>query len=69
MGQMLSAQKFSWKLVGKNHCTTYVDVELQIVCKGVNWFHLGQDRNQWQFIVNTVINFRIPEKVVNFFIM
>jgi hypothetical protein len=27
---------------------------------GVGWMHLAQDRDQWQALVNTVMNLRIP---------
>jgi hypothetical protein len=26
----------------------------------VDWIHLAHDRNQWQVVVNTVINFSVP---------
>jgi hypothetical protein len=26
----------------------------------VDWIHLAVDRNQWQVLVNTVMNFRVP---------
>jgi hypothetical protein len=26
----------------------------------VGWIHLGQDRDQWWVLVNTVMNLRIP---------
>jgi hypothetical protein len=28
--------------------------------KGVEWIHLAQDRDQWQAVVNTVMNLRFP---------
>jgi hypothetical protein len=28
--------------------------------EGVDWMHLAEDRNQWQAVVNTVINLRVP---------
>jgi hypothetical protein len=28
--------------------------------KDVGWVHQDQDRNQWQTLVNTVINLRVP---------
>jgi hypothetical protein len=34
--------------------------------EGVDWIHLAQDRDQWQVVVNTVMNLRIPEKARNF---
>jgi hypothetical protein len=32
----------------------------QIGREGVDWIHLAQDRDQWQAIVDTVMNFRFP---------
>jgi hypothetical protein len=31
----------------------------EIVWKGVDWMHLDQDRDQWQDLVNTVMNFQV----------
>jgi hypothetical protein len=32
----------------------------EIGWKGVDWMHLAQDRVQWQAVVNTVVELRIP---------
>jgi hypothetical protein len=32
----------------------------EIRWEGVDWIHLAQDRNQWQVVVNAVMNFRVP---------
>jgi hypothetical protein len=32
----------------------------------VHWMHLAQDRDQWQDLVNMVMNLCIPKKVGNF---
>jgi hypothetical protein len=32
----------------------------EIGWKGVVWMHLTQDRDQWQALVNTVMNLRVP---------
>jgi hypothetical protein len=34
--------------------------------EGVEWMHLAQDRDQWQAVVNTVMNLWITQKVGNF---
>jgi hypothetical protein len=32
----------------------------EVVWEGVDWIHVAQDRNQWQAVVNTVMNLRVP---------
>jgi hypothetical protein len=32
----------------------------KIEWEGVDWFHLAQDRDHWQRLVNTVINLWVP---------
>jgi hypothetical protein len=27
--------------------------------KGVDWIHLGQDRDQWRILMNTLMNLRV----------
>jgi hypothetical protein len=36
----------------------------EIGLEGVNWMHPSQDRDQCWALVNTVTNFRVPQKVV-----
>jgi hypothetical protein len=31
----------------------------EIGCEDVDWMHLAQDRDQWQALLNTVMNLRI----------
>jgi hypothetical protein len=31
-----------------------------MVWEGVDWIHLAQDRDQWQALVNTVMNLQVP---------
>jgi hypothetical protein len=38
----------------------------EIGCEGVDWVHLAEDRDQWQALVNTVMNLRVPGKAENF---
>jgi len=39
----------------------YIRMSLREIGKeGVDWIHLGQDRDQWQAVVNTVMNLQIP---------
>jgi hypothetical protein len=37
-----------------------------IVLEAVDWIRLVVDRVQWQAIVNTVMNLRVPSKAGNF---
>jgi hypothetical protein len=32
----------------------------EIGCDGVDWIDMGQDRDQWRALVNTVFNLRVP---------
>jgi hypothetical protein len=32
----------------------------EIGWEGVDWMHLAQDRDQWQALVNTVMNLHVP---------
>jgi hypothetical protein len=34
----------------------------EIVWEVVDWIHLGQHRNQWRAVVNTVMNFRLYKR-------
>jgi hypothetical protein len=32
----------------------------------MDWIDLAQDRDQWKALVNTIMNFRIPQQARNF---
>jgi len=32
----------------------------EVGCGVIDWIELAQDRNMWQELVNTVMNFRVP---------
>jgi hypothetical protein len=32
----------------------------EIRWKGMDWIHLAQNRDQWQALVNTVMNHQVP---------
>jgi hypothetical protein len=38
----------------------------EIWWEGVDWIHLTQDRDQWQALVNMVMNFQVPQKAGSF---
>jgi hypothetical protein len=69
MGEMRNADKI---LDGNPECKTplgrrrrrwedNIRTDLrQIEWDGVNWMHLAQDMDQWQALVNTVMNLRVP---------
>jgi len=41
---------------------------MQNGCKGVNWPHLSQDRDQWQVVVKAVMNLRVSKRWVIFWL-
>jgi hypothetical protein len=38
----------------------------EIVFGDVDWIHLAQDRDRWRALVNTVMNFWVPQNAGNF---
>jgi len=34
--------------------------------EAVDWIHLAQNRKHWRVFINTVMNFRVPQKAGNF---
>jgi len=32
----------------------------EIVCEDVDWICLAQDRDQWQILLNTIVNLKVP---------
>jgi hypothetical protein len=37
-----------------------IKMDIKTACEGVDWTNLAQDRDQWQDVVNKVMNFQIP---------
>jgi hypothetical protein len=45
----------------RHRCKDNIKMHLrEIHCKGIEWIHLAQDKDQWRAVVNMVMNLRIP---------
>jgi hypothetical protein len=69
MGEMRSACKIlvgkpeGKRPLGRHRCRWEDNIRMglrETERKGVDWIHVGQDRDQWRFLVNTVMNLRVP---------
>jgi len=40
----------------------------EIGWEGVDWIHVGEDRDWWQAVLNMVMNLQVPQKAGNFLI-
>jgi hypothetical protein len=50
------------KPIGKSKCRGNGNIKIhekEIGWKGVEWFNLAQDRDQWRAVMNTVMDLRI----------
>jgi len=44
-------------LVGRDSIKVHLK---DVVCEGVGWIHLAQDRDQWRALMNMIVNLRVP---------
>jgi hypothetical protein len=57
------------RLLGRPRCRWENDVKMnvrEIGGGGMDWIDLAQDRDQWNALVNTVMNRRVPENAGKF---
>jgi hypothetical protein len=54
----------AWYLV--KHRDNFTFLRRDIVWEGVDWMHLAQDRDRLLALVDTVMNFRVPQKAGKF---
>jgi hypothetical protein len=48
-------------IFGSTKCVDNIRIGVrEIEWEDVDWMHLAQDTDQWQAVVNTVMNLRIP---------
>jgi len=55
-------------LYGKTFFTfrkTFVKCTLREKVKGADWINLAQDRDNWQAVVNTIMNIHVPYNTAN----
>jgi hypothetical protein len=56
--------KPDWKrALGRSRRVWYGNIKMDITeieFEGVDWIHLVQDRDQWQVLVNTIMNLLVP---------
>jgi hypothetical protein len=49
--------------VGRHRCRWEYNTKMalqEIRCRGMDWINLAQDRDQWQVLVNMVLNLQVP---------
>jgi hypothetical protein len=48
--------------VGKPRRKWEDNIRMNLRVEGADWIHLAQDRDKWQALVNTVMNFGVHER-------
>ena len=53
------AKKLLWRTRRRWEDNIKIDLQ-ELVCRGMDWIDLTEDKNRWQALVNAVMNLRVP---------
>jgi hypothetical protein len=66
LGGMSEGNRLIW--ISRRRWEDNTKKDFQVVCEGVDWIHLPQDRVQWQAVGQYLLNIRVAMKAGYFLI-